>query len=325
MPRSSRDSQRQKVYDGEPASGGRRFESLAEIERYLRHVLSLKIVQRRFGDYACGGSIAVLGGGISRASYHAGRREPFADPRRKGLSSATIVFPRFAWNEHIALHELAHHLTRSADEAHGWEFAEALLWLTRNRIGAEHAARLREGWRSSGARYTPPRKRRAMTPEQKAAARARLAEIRERQEEQRAAERGEWVIERVDAEAYGPTISSRSEFCWGEIGGAGELRQIRYWSTWPKGATIYTLRSSAEKWAERERQLCRLPDPASPFEIRVVSLAEALEHYEAMIDRTAEHHRKLQAAAEEARDRAAERLAAASLVDGEPSFAAGLR
>lgn len=307
MPRSSRDSQRQKVYDGEPSSGGRQFESLVEIERYLRHVLGLKVVRRRFGERECSGSIAVLGGGISRASYHRGRREPFADRRRKGLSTETIVFPRFAYNEHTALHELAHHLTRFADEAHGWEFAEALLWLTKNRIGAEHAAKLRAGWKASGARYTPPRKRRSLSPEQAEAARARLAEIRARQEAAREAERGEWLIERVDADAYGPRISSRSEFCWGEIGGAGEQRQVRYWSTWPKGGTVYTLRSSAEKWAERERSL----DPGSPFEIRVVSVEEAVEHYEAMVARTAEHHRKLRAAADEATARAAGRLASA--------------
>ena len=303
--RSETDSQRQKVYDGEPFSGGQRFESLVEIERYFRHVLGLKIVQRKFGRAACSGSIAALGGGVSRATYHRGRSEPFADPRRKGLSDHTIMFSQSNRNEQIALHELAHHLTRSAPQPHGWEFAAAYLWLVQNRIGAEQAARLKAGWKASGARWTAPRAKRQLSPEQAEANRQRLAEIRARQEAKREAERGEWVIQRRDAEAYGPRISSRAEFEWGEVSGSGSMRGVRYWSTWPKNATVYGLSSSAEKWAAQER--AELAEP-HPYEISIVSLDEAMANYELGCARRNEHHRKLQAAADEAKAQSEARL-----------------
>lgn len=290
--RTGRDSQRQKVYDAEGWSGGRSFgpgrEGLAEIEAYYRHLLGLKILERRFGAWAVRGEIAVIGGGSSRASYHRGRAEPFASKRRRGLSDHSIMFAAHNRSEIVALHELAHHLTRDADEPHGWEFAAAYLWLVRNRLGAEAADQLRRGFRQTGARYTAPRAKRQLSPEQAEAARARLATIREEQAAKRAAETGEWLIQKYErrlAEEEPDRQTGAAIYEWGSMSGAGRHRMVYYWSPWPPNGTVWKLRSSAEKWAEAERAGWSAEDQER-IEISVVSKAEAMANYDkAVADR----------------------------------------
>lgn len=292
MARTGRDSQRQKVYDAEAWSAGREFgsgpEGLAEIEAYYRKLLSQKTLRRRFGEAMCSGQIAVIGGGSTRASYHRGRGEPFASKRRRGLSDHAIMFAASNRNELVALHELAHHLTRNAAEPHGWEFAAAYLWLVRNRLGAEEARKLREAFRRTGARYTAPRAKRQLSPEQAEAARARLAEIRQRQAAKREAETGEWLIQKYDrqlAEEARDRQTSAAIYEFGSMGGAGRHRMVTYWSPWPPNATVWKLRSSAEKWAEIERTGWAA-GVEREIEISVVSKDEAMANYEkAVADR----------------------------------------
>lgn len=301
MPRSDRDRQRQKVYDGEhPFWGAAGYlGSLADAERFYDRLLGQKTVQRRFPTtWTPPGSIAVIGGGKGGGSYHRGRWEPRALGDGQGYH--TIVLTGRNLDLLVAVHELAHHLTRGAAEAHGWQFAEAMLWLLKRAGHAELSDKLRRAYRETGARYTPPRAKRQLSPEQAEAARARLAKIREEREAKLAAERGEWVIERWDPEAYGPRPSTRAEFQWGEVSGAGAWRGIRRWTTWPPNATVYGTRSGAERWAAQEREQLDGKRAAGasllPIEIRVVSLADAQAHYEEGVERRNAHHRKLEEA-----------------------------
>lgn len=274
----ARDHQRQKVYDAEPHMGGRRFESVADAERYVDHLLGMKIVRRKFGArWTPPGSIAVIGGGAGGAAYFSTRLSRRSSDGK--LAHRTIVMSRSRLDEHTLLHELSHHLTRgSADGAHGWQFCDAMLWLVRNRLGREAAESLRLAYRRTGARYLPPRPKRTLSPEQAEAARARLAKVRADREAKLAAERGEWLIEWYYDDGRGKS----SPYRWAVISGSGSRRGVRYWTTWPPNATVYRTISGAERWAAPEREGWAAPEREgrSTGEVRIVSLADAQAHYD---------------------------------------------
>ena len=82
----------------------------------------------------------------------------------------------------IVLHELSHVIvlrTQPHAEAawHGWQFAKIYLELVNHVLGKDAHDRLRESFRSRRVRYKQPWTR-SLTPEQRAAAGARLAAAR---------------------------------------------------------------------------------------------------------------------------------------------------
>ena len=172
--RRPRDSQRSRLYHAERQhsrfahprwQGGRRVSTapdalptIAECQAYITKITRSAWFRRHFGTYL----IAVdnsQGKGGACAS------------RSRIYMSEYYRFPL------MLLHELAHCLTwRYAD--HGREYAQVYLRLVTRWLGREAGRELRALFRKERVRYTPPRKRRELTEEQRQALAARLAQGR---------------------------------------------------------------------------------------------------------------------------------------------------
>jgi len=105
---------------------------------------------------------------------------------------------------YVILHEVAHLLAPGGVAAHGWEFAEANLFLWRQVYGVEAAKTLEASYRRHRVRYRKPRARRELTPEQRAAAVERLAAARA------ARTPSPWVIE------AGAKLCPCRDYYWGQ-------------------------------------------------------------------------------------------------------------
>lgn len=168
-----RDSQREKLYRAERAvrdeHGGKQFESVEEMQAYIDNLLRQEWFNRTWPHV------------IHRVTVHsgAGNRRATCSHCWGGYNRCPeIKMPRWARCEQILLHELAHALTPVGAAAHGWEFAQAMLRLVKNRIGKEAEKALRLSFRKHRVRMKPKRSR-PMSEEQKAALRERLAGYRE--------------------------------------------------------------------------------------------------------------------------------------------------
>jgi hypothetical protein len=89
-----------------------------------------------------------------------------------------LALPRWAWTPMVILHEIAHCLTMTEQEWHGWKFCATHLGLVRHFMGKECYLRLRESYREHRVRYKKPVRRSVadMTPAQLAAI-ARFTEM----------------------------------------------------------------------------------------------------------------------------------------------------
>lgn len=171
-----RDTQRAKVYkaEGQADPSGylqdrEQFPDLTSCGRYVRRVCGQKRIQDRYPrahKIAAGALVLHDGGGARRAT----------GGWRGGLwGSARLQLPLWCRNEPTILHELAHALTHSKDQAwHGWEFCECLLALTLYVRGREAHDRLKAAYKANRVRFTAPREKRVLTTEQRAAAIERL-------------------------------------------------------------------------------------------------------------------------------------------------------
>lgn len=171
-----RDQQRQKLYNAENRARVtyegevKTWEvgDYAGVETYVNNLLKQKWVKRAFPKAPRSLVAKPLPGATSAyAHWFRGR---ISLPQGKGQSSAT-----WAWNEWVVLHEVVHHVTGYyvGGGAHGWEFAKAFLRLVKNRMGVEAERHLKAAFKAGRVRYSKPRP--PMSPEQKAAATARLA------------------------------------------------------------------------------------------------------------------------------------------------------
>jgi putative metallohydrolase (TIGR04338 family) len=159
-----RDSQRKKLYDAERAVFTDfykpHFTTVQECQAFVDSVLARKRVQ---------------------SHYKRAKRPVLVRPGHGARSAfggyGHVTLPRWARSRHVILHELAHAL-EPAGAAHGWQFAQCYLWLVRQALGVEAAAKLEASFKAHKVRYRKPRTRKPMTQEQREAATVRLAAAR---------------------------------------------------------------------------------------------------------------------------------------------------
>lgn len=168
--KSNRDSQRQRLYDAETEfrkmiirshdapvveiHGSkitlpvvRSFAEIEDIQRYVDKVLALNWVMNEYARSALPVKVRARKSDLS-AHYSPLLREiaiPDKMSAQSGIVKArvaaggTAYTPRWAMNEIIVLHELAHHLTEGRGAAHGPEFVSCVLDLYKGIIGVEAA------------------------------------------------------------------------------------------------------------------------------------------------------------------------------------------
>lgn len=161
-----RDSQRQKVYDAENEAirhTGRSFGSIEEIQSYVDRLVGSAWWGRRYSDRRI----------VVQSKHHGTATANYTGSR--------INLPRWAWTEDVVLHEIAHIATNrqwgTQIPAHGRHFAKVYLELVRHKMGKDAGARLKAAFAKHKVKHSLPRK--PMTDEQREAAAARLAAVRE--------------------------------------------------------------------------------------------------------------------------------------------------
>ena len=75
-------------------------------------------------------------------------------------------------------HELSHLLQPSGSAAHGWQFCSIELRLVRHFLGKEAYDKLKAEFKAGRVRFTKPRAKRELTPEQRAVLGERMAVAR---------------------------------------------------------------------------------------------------------------------------------------------------
>lgn len=169
--RDARDSQRLRVYKAERRVHhlGKPLREVEDIQRFIQKQLKRKAITSRYPDATR--PIAIHHGG--------GRRNACA------YGGWKISIPLWARNELIVIHEVAHIVTnrhygdkRSGVAGHGWQFCAVFLDLVRFIMGKEAHDALKASFKEHKVRFTAPRKKKWLTPEQKAALAERLAAAR---------------------------------------------------------------------------------------------------------------------------------------------------
>lgn len=166
-----RDTQRSRVYKCDRilmATAGK-LPEVRDVERFVKKVFASKRVQDAF-PVAARWAIPQVKDGRARTRACGGE--------------TSIAIPRWARDEAVVLHELAHtiHLRdggRRGDEAyHGWRFCAIYLKLVLYLMGREAHDVLKAAFKENRVRFTAPRKSKPMDPARKAALAARLASYR---------------------------------------------------------------------------------------------------------------------------------------------------
>ena len=162
----ARDTQRSKLYAAESVVHGDKFESVADMQRYVDKLVGRAWFKRRWPNVT---SIEVRDGrGRSRAGAYS----------RGGY----ITMPRWSRYEEVVLHEVAHivtdyqHGTNLA--AHGWQFAHNLIELVHYHMGKDEADKMKASFRKAKVRFSEPKKRAPLSDEQRSANIERLAKAR---------------------------------------------------------------------------------------------------------------------------------------------------
>ena len=189
-----RDSQRSKVYAAEnaafdfarrrpqdPARHGRHRLSLAESQQYVDKVIGSAWFRRAFEiSDRRDPAIEVVGGGRNGGATSFG-----------SMYGGSIRVSPGARREWLLLHEISHNVTTSKMghlvAGHGWYFCSVYLKLVQHHLGAEAAKALKAEFRSRKVKFTEPRPKRKLSPEQAEKARANLAAIRARKAAEKAA------------------------------------------------------------------------------------------------------------------------------------------
>lgn len=145
-PKKNRDSQRQKVYDAEnlyqQIYPSRTFKSLEEIHQWIVKISNRKWFQKRFLYFKIN---------IRNLKIHKGRVDGRAYWR---VRDGNVVLPKWAWNEIVVLHELAHGLNINAKPHHGNRFCRVFLCLVKHVIGQKEAKYLRRCFRFKKAKFS---------------------------------------------------------------------------------------------------------------------------------------------------------------------------
>lgn len=167
---SVRDNQRSRVYKAERCLWGdaKPLREVKDIEAFMKKQLSRKAILKRYPD--------------------ATRTIQVADGRgtRKALAYGDykISIPLWARNEAVVIHEIAHiiaHRTYGQYRiaGHGWEFCSVFLDLVRFIMKREAHDALKKSFKEHRVKFTKPKKRKPLTPEQKAVLVERMKNARE--------------------------------------------------------------------------------------------------------------------------------------------------
>lgn len=164
-----RDTQRARVYKSDAAltAIAAPLPSVRDVERFVKRVFGMKRVNEAF----------------PRSARYLTPKVKDGRGRRKACGwSGGIAIPLWARNEAIVLHELAHTVCHREypvhTAAHGWQYCSIYLTLVLYAMGREAHDTLKAAFKKNRVKFTAPRKRRELTPEQKAELRLRLAHAR---------------------------------------------------------------------------------------------------------------------------------------------------
>lgn len=167
-----RDSQRSRVYASDTAliKVAKPLPEVKDVERYCKRAFKSKRVQKAFPR-----SVKVW---RPLVKVKDGRR-----CRRASGGVSSITIPRWARNEAVVTHELAHTFTLrehgSELAAHGWQFCQTYLKLTHILMGKEAHDTLKRAFKENRVKFRPPRKKRHLSPEQREQLVERMARARE--------------------------------------------------------------------------------------------------------------------------------------------------
>lgn len=170
-----RDQQRSRVYKSDIE--GPPLPKLINMERYVMRLFNMRRFHIEYPDAVR--SKWLRPSAISKYPTHAPVVHDGRGRSRAGGWSRGITMPIWSRTEGIVLHELAHticirvHGPRVA--AHGWQYCAIYLKITLYARGREAHNALKARFKANRVRYTAPRKGRKLTPEQRAAAIARLS------------------------------------------------------------------------------------------------------------------------------------------------------
>lgn len=148
---SVRDSQRSKLYRAERVIYDRckKFETLDEVERYIRSILGDAWLRKEFPSMMYCGTFDLKDG--------RGRRSACFMALNGWVE---FSFPRWSRNEVVIIHEVAHWIMHQECKlkniryaSHGPEFASAMSRLIHRRMGDETFRELTNSFRDHGVRY----------------------------------------------------------------------------------------------------------------------------------------------------------------------------
>ncbi|MGA1036654.1 MAG: hypothetical protein ACO3VQ_02465 [Ilumatobacteraceae bacterium] len=137
--------------------------SIEECQQYVDKIISSKYVQRTWNLR-----------GTERVRVYAGRGGGKAYHSLFGAGHITLGV--WARQEAIVIHEVAHLL--AGGTRHNWQFCETYLKLVRHFMGKEAHDRLKASFKQHRVKYTKPRQKRVLSPEQKAILVERAAKAR---------------------------------------------------------------------------------------------------------------------------------------------------
>lgn len=162
-----RDSQRSRLYSAESVL--RTYDRLLteeQVYQLIAKVRSDAVIQRWYGDP---GHIKVtISGRHKRTSW-----------ARYGARPEMVLAKGWGQQPAVVLHELAHfYASPAGDPGHDWLFCHIFLAFVKRFMGVEEANKLKASFKKNKIRFAPPRKRKAMSAAQKAAAGDRMAKAR---------------------------------------------------------------------------------------------------------------------------------------------------
>lgn len=183
-----RDQQRSRVYksDGALMKVAKPLPTVKEMQRYVDRLFGMRRMMIAFPD-AFGGKWRSRD--PERQKHY--KTKPISAPivhdgrcrSRAGGWSRGVTMPVWSRNEAVLLHEIAHsicvRLYGYTVAAHGWEYCAIYLKITLYAMGREAHDTLKAAFKANKVKFTAPRKRAPLSPEQRVANIARLAAYRE--------------------------------------------------------------------------------------------------------------------------------------------------
>lgn len=222
------DSIRSKVYASEHAAWtihrGKTYTSQKQVARRAKAVVERAYIKRHYGSTHI--RVEPRRANAKACCTHYGHIHVLQFPNAR-----THEEQSWSWTDWVICHEVSHALTANnhpSAPAHGREFAIVMLDVVRNVMGRKAHDVLKAEYRKRGVPVTKPRKRRTVTPEQRAELTDRMAKARAARDANRermlaaplelkghegrwayaVTPEGKWVVVGPDAKRYGARSES---------------------------------------------------------------------------------------------------------------------